>query len=55
MALVTKENLEKSTPVFTPNEIDFLLRHVATSRFDGKDVLLLGGIVQKLQTMQNET
>jgi len=33
----------------TKNEIDFLLRYIASSTFDGRDVIILSSIVDKLQ------
>ena len=34
--------------IFTQQELQFLLKTLANARFDGRDVLLLSEIVQKL-------
>lgn len=47
MAIISKEQKEETK--FTKNETDFLLRHIAASTFEGKDVIILGSIVKKLQ------
>jgi hypothetical protein len=47
MAIISKDQQLENK--FTKNEIDFLLRHIAASTFDGKDVIILSSIVNKLQ------
>lgn len=38
----------KQAEDFTQQEIQFILKALANGKFDGRDVLLLSGIVQKL-------
>ena len=47
MAIISKDQQLENK--FTKNEIDFLLRHIASSTFEGKDVIILSSIVSKLQ------
>lgn len=54
MGIVTSSQVNQKDDVLTKNEIDFLLRHISSSKFDGKDVLLLHDIVQKLQLNLNK-
>ena len=46
MALLSKQGV--NTDTLTQQELNYLLNVLADSRFDGRDVLLLGAIVQKL-------
>jgi len=55
MGLVASGQANQKDDALTKNEIDFLLRHISSSKFDGKDVLLLHDIVQKLQLKLNKT
>lgn len=38
----------KAAEALTQQEIQFILKALANGKFDGRDVLLLSGIVQKL-------
>jgi len=49
MALLSNRPKASEVPSLTLSEIDFLLRHLSKSQFDGKDVLVLHSVVQKLQ------
>lgn len=46
MALLSKQGV--NTDTLTQQELNYLLKVLAESRFDGKDVLLLSSIVEKL-------
>lgn len=46
MALLSKQGV--NTDTLTQQELNYLLNVLADSRFDGRDVLLLSAIVQKL-------
>lgn len=51
MSLLSKNQnppQKKSGEDFSQQEIAFLLKTLSQCKFDGKDVLLLGGIVEKL-------
>jgi hypothetical protein len=49
MGFLVKKDESKESLGFSKNEIEFLLRHLSITHFEGKDVLLLSSIVQKLQ------
>lgn len=51
MALLSK--LGVSTDTLTQQELNYLLNVLAESRFDGRDVLLLSAIVEKLTNQLN--
>lgn len=46
MGLLSKQGV--NTDTLTQQELNYLLNVLADSRFDGRDVLLLSAIVQKL-------
>ena len=51
MSLLNKIKSSQSKPkaeALTQQELQFILKALASSKFDGRDVLLLSGIVQKL-------
>lgn len=43
-----KSSQPKVAEALTQQEIQFILKALANGKFDGRDVLLLSGIVQKL-------
>lgn len=43
-----KSSQPKAAEALTQQELQFILKALASSKFDGRDVLLLSGIVQKL-------
>lgn len=43
-----KSSQPKQVEALTQQEIQFILKTLATAKFDGRDVLMLSGIVQKL-------
>ena len=52
MSLLSKSKSPqpKVAEALSKQEIHFLLKTLATSKFDGKDVLLLSGIIEKLSS-----
>ena len=52
MSLLSKSKSPqpKVAEALSQQEIHFLLKTLATSKFDGKDVLLLSGIIEKLSS-----
>lgn len=49
MALISKSREPVSTDTLNQQEITFLLKTLHESTFEGKDVLLLADVVNKLQ------
>tara|TARA_R110000765_G_scaffold314518_1_gene407327 strand:- start:394 stop:573 length:180 start_codon:yes stop_codon:yes gene_type:complete len=49
MSILTKNNKETKQQVLSSEELEFLLKLVAESKFDGKDVQLVYSTAVKLQ------
>lgn len=54
MGLIGKSNPKKELIVLSSEELEFLLKLIADSKFDGKDVQLVYGSAVKLQKMLTE-
>jgi len=54
MGLIGKNTTKKENIILSPEELEFLLKLIADSKFDGKDVQLIYGSAVKLQKMLTE-
>jgi hypothetical protein len=54
MGLIGKSNPKKELIILSSEELEFLLKLIADSKFDGKDVQLVYGSAVKLQKMLTE-